>query len=111
MKWSHDTVYQSLVSRGGRVGKNVKSKLNPYVTLYPQDKNCAILYSPESKLYRLRPFHANPDREEWDPKLLRRLKKSVVSAGRSRNLPDGQNFDFYRVMDWDQFAEAVGLEG
>jgi hypothetical protein len=110
MEWDHESAYVALKARhGNRVGKLKQSTINPYVTLYPQKDNCAILYSPDAK-YRRRPVHMNPDRREWNPDVLRKLKRAIKFIRKSTNLQDGQNFDFYEVVDWGEFASALNLK-
>jgi hypothetical protein len=105
MSWTHPTVYQALVERGGRVKS---SSLNRYVTLYDQKNNCAILYAPNSNDFAKKPFHTNDSRPDWRKEVFDRLKGAVEKVSEDRH-KGKQNFVQYAVLDWTQFAEAVGI--
>ena len=107
MGWTHETVYQAVVDRSGRMKPSANDR---YVTLYPQDTNCAILYAPDSSAASA-PLHTNGSRLDWRQEVFDRLVGAVEwvrrdNTGRGRT---PQNFDHYRVVKWDEFAAAVGL--
>ena len=108
MSWSHEAVYQALVERGERIKR---SPINPYVVLYPQEKNCAILYSPNATQTRNAPLHLNEARDSWRTDVFERISPALEFVRRDNKGPgkDSQNFSLYRVIDWDLFAEGVGL--
>jgi len=109
MAWTHETVYQALIDRGERVKKSPNDQ---YVTLYRQETNCALLYAPNSSA-QATPLHINKSRSEWRPELLEQFGSAVewVRADNKGPGKDAQNFDHYRVVDWDQFAKALRLGG
>jgi hypothetical protein len=107
MAWTHETVYQALIDRGERVKPSAADR---YVTLYSQDTNCAILYAPDSSAAN-EPLHTNAARADWSQEVFDRLKRAVEWARRENKGPgkDAQNFDHFRVVNWDDFASAIGL--
>ena len=102
-QWSHAKVYHALVDRGERV-KPVPNE--QYVTLYPQELNCALLYAPTTQHYGYRPLHLNHDRPSWRADVYERIQPAI-EGGR----PDSQGFVRYRVLDWDLLAIGLGLVG
>lgn len=107
MNWTHETVYQALIDRGGHLKESPRDR---YVTLYRQDTNCAILYAPDSSAASA-PLHTNSSRPEWRQDVFDELVGAVEWVSRDNKGPgkEAQNFDHYRVVNWDEFAAAVEL--
>ena len=107
MAWTHETIYQALIDRGERVKPSANDR---YVTLYPQDTNCAILYAPDSSAANA-PLHTNASRPDWRQEVFDRLVGAVEWVRRDNKGPgkNEQNFDHYRVVNWNDFATAIGL--
>ena len=106
--WSHEKVYQALVNRGERV-KSIPNE--PYVTIYSQEYNCAVLYSPATLRYRSAPLHLNENRPGWRADVNERIQPALEKVRKENKGPgkEGQNFTFYRVLDWGVLAAALGL--
>jgi len=101
--WNHARVYEALVNRGER--QNFRADpTEPYVTLYPQDPNCAVLYAPTTKRYSSGPLHLNQTRPSWQPDVYAQIRPAVREVR-----TDNQDFTWYRVLDWKHLAAALGL--
>jgi hypothetical protein len=102
--WNHETVYQALVARGERVKESPSER---YVALYPQEPLCAILYAPDS--FSSAPLQTNKSRPDWNPELFHRMSAGLEWTSRDNKGPgkEAQNFDHYRVLDWDHVAAAL----
>jgi hypothetical protein len=90
----------------------VKSIPNePYVTIYQQDQNCAVLYSPTTKRYRSGPLHLNQNRPGWRVDVYERIQPAIERVRTENKGPgkESQNFTFYRVLDWVLLAAGLGL--
>jgi len=108
--WNHEKVFLALVKRGEK-HKELWMK-NIYVQLYPQRPNCAVLYGPKVGPARRGPLHLNPRASSWQEETFQHVKPFIEyvqsnhkGPGRERN-----NFDWYRVINWDGFAESIGLK-
>lgn len=101
--WSHEKVHQALVDRGEPLGGGVKE---PYVMLYPQEPNCALLYAPTTQRYRSRPLHLKHDRSSWRADVFSRIQPAL-DEGRL----ESQGWMQYRVLDWNLLAARLGLAG
>jgi hypothetical protein len=77
-----------------------QSENDRYVTLYPQETNCAILYAPDSSAASA-PLHSNPSRPDWQQDVFDRLAGAVEWMCRDNKGPgkDVQNFNHYRVVN------------
>lgn len=102
-EWNHARVYQALVDRGEPSRFAVKE---PYVMLYLQEPNCAVLYAPTTQKYRYRPLHLNHDRSSWRADVFERIRPAI-----DEGIGDSQGFLRYRVLDWDLLATRLGLVG
>lgn len=109
MRWNYEKVYAALVARGERVKESPR---NRYVVLYPQDKNCAVLYAPESDYAKKGPLHLNPNRDAWRCNVFKRLEPAIQYVGKDNKGPgkESQNFRHYRIIDWSGFAKALDLK-
>lgn len=113
--WSHESVFYALI-RNGMPHKDAWRK-NIYVQLFPHRPNCAILYHPEwdNKDKDRSPLHINKRAKSWpkDGWLLGSLLNSgAVALGNvDRKGPgrEAQNFEHYRINDWDSFASILHL--
>src|SRR4051794_24568871 len=107
MPWARDTVYDALVDREG---EHILKK-ERYVVLYPQQPFCAVLYASGSR-YDAAPLALNPGRDSFRADVFDRLSPLIEYVRRDNKGPrrKSQNFDHYRVVDWDKFATALGLE-
>jgi hypothetical protein len=119
MGHTHDSVYRALLARKERE-KDLRYK-DIYVTLYqpqPLGKNCAILYRPDAA-YGSAPVHlhggsAAPDgrrspRDSWQPAVFAKLKSVLEFIREDKPNHPTQAFRQYEVLDWDKFAESLGL--
>ncbi len=120
MDWDYLTVYQALVARNER---QKGSETDQYVTLYqpqPLGKNCALLYKPGSARYSEAPVHLHswsipprengPPRDYWQDDVFLKIKPTIEFVGQDKPHKPFQSFSHYRVLDWNRFAEALGLE-
>src|SRR5262245_25956670 len=85
MGWTHEAVYQALVERGERVKQSAN---NPYVTLYHQETNCAILYASDSSAVGA-PLHTNAARADWRADVFDRLEGAGAVAWREQEQLSG----------------------
>jgi hypothetical protein len=108
MTWNHETVYRSLVERGLREHVVTSER---YVELYPQEISAAILYGPGGKRAMKAPLHVNKARESFRVDVFRALAPSIEFVGRDNKGPkkELQNWDSFRVVDWNGFASALNL--
>ncbi|MDX2176279.1 MAG: hypothetical protein SF028_07385 [Candidatus Sumerlaeia bacterium] len=108
--WTHRSVYEALVARGEK--QKDPTKKDRYVQLYPQDKNCAILYAPGTQ-YQRAPIHLNKSREGWREDVWHSIRPALTpSPAKVDNKGPGkesQNFSHYPVLDWGLLAKALGL--
>ena len=107
--WTHHKVFRALVESGMR--RKDPWRKDPYVVLYDQKPNCAVLYAPNAR-YGEAPLHVNPQRDSWDSKVWDRIRP-FVEYKRSDNKGPGkekQNHDHYRVANWAGFANALRLK-
>lgn len=102
--WNHTSVFKELAERGNRT-KN--TSLNPpyYVVLYPQTLNAALLYD-ESVSVPIHIHKSRVDGEVWS-----KIKSSLEYVRSDNKGPamEAQNFEHYRVKDWNGFAKGLGL--
>ncbi len=89
-----------------------KSVDSPMTWLYPQQPDCAVLYSPHSKSFRQHPLHLNPGAESWRPAVYKAILPAIELVRLESRGPDAQDrrFQCWMVKDWGRFAEALGLE-
>jgi hypothetical protein len=102
--WSHSRLFSALVDRGYRTKDRLL--LPPYyVAIYPQTINAAILYDETVK----DPLHINHSRV--NEAFWQQIRPHVthVRSDNKGHGREGQNFDHYRVDDWDGLAKALGL--
>lgn len=106
--WTHKRVYDALVAKGYRKGK---STIAPYVVLYPQEKNAALLYAPEADGSGQIPVHLNANRSTWRDDVYEKIEPSLRFHSKDNKGPgkESQNFSRYTVIDWNRFAESLGL--
>lgn len=106
--WSHDTVYRALVNQG--CAERVLQR-ERYVQLYPQKPNCAVLYALGGR-YDTAPLGLNEARESFRSDVFERISRAIEFVRRWSKGPgkESQIFSGYRIVDWDKFAEALGLE-
>lgn len=108
--WNHEKVFLALVARGERHKDLWKKDI--YVELYPQRPACAVLYEPRVQVYSPGPVHLNPRQlTSWRPNVFERMRRALAYVRTDNKGPgkERNNFDWYRVTDWDAFAEALGL--
>jgi hypothetical protein len=108
--WNHERVFLALEKRGEKIKDS--SKKDIYVQLYKQDTNSALLYRQDSR-YEGRPLHLNRHRSaSWNENLFRKIEPYIDWVSRDNKGPgkEKQNWDHYRVRDWDGFAAALGLD-
>jgi hypothetical protein len=113
--WSHESVFYALI-RDGNPHKDPWRK-NIYVQMFPHRPNCAVLYHPEwdNKDKDRSPLHINQrasswPRDGWCMKQL--LEGGVIELGYvDRKGPgrESQNFEHYRITNWDAFAAILAL--
>ena len=114
MAWDHDSVYGAL-KRKFREGKlkPVESYIDPFVVLYEQEHNCALIYRSDchTSAYRLRPLRMNPTHRGWRQEILDRLLAASGPAIDMRQEGTGQHtgWIYFRVIDWGALADAIGL--
>ena len=101
--WTHEKVFYALVKRGER-HKSLWLK-NTYVTLYAQEKNCAVLYR-HGASYGQGPLHLRPDSTFWKSAVFEWIAPFIEFKVREKK-PAG--FDEYIVRDWDGLADALDL--
>lgn len=108
MTWTHETVYRALVERGEHEQILERER---YVQLYPQKPNCAVLYAPDGPRSGTAPLHLNEARESFRADVHDRIRPTIEIVSHDNKGPgsEAQNFDHYRVLDWNSFAEALGL--
>ena len=108
--WSHEKVFLALVVKKNQKHKELWKK-NIYVQLYPQVSNCAVLYGPRVRNQGSGPLHLNDQRGAWDHSFFEKIRQCTAKVGRDNKGPgkERQEFDWYRVDDWDEFAQALGL--
>lgn len=109
--WDHEKVFLALVERGERHKDLWKKDI--YVQLYPQQPACAVLYGPRVQRYSPGPVHLNPRRaNSWRMDVFERIAPALQFVQRDNKGPGNanQNWDWYRVVDWDAFAEGLGLK-
>jgi hypothetical protein len=108
MSWNHATVYRALVANGQH---EQVLRSERYVHLYEQQPNCAVLYAPGGARSGAGPLHLNEARESFRADVFERISPAIEFVRRDNKGPDkdSQNFDWYQVVDWDRFAEALGL--
>lgn len=107
--WNHERVFLALCARGEKTKDPARP--NQYVQLYPQELNCAVLYGPDADCSGTGPLHLNPQRESWNEQLFKRIEPFIDYARSDNKGPDreDQNFNWYRVKDWNRFAASLGL--
>jgi hypothetical protein len=107
--WNHEKAFLALVKRGER-HKDLWKK-NPYVQLYPQTPNCAVLYGPKVRAVKRGPLHLNPRARSWDQSQYLSLEPFVKYSFSDNKGPgrESTNFDWYSILDWDGFARSLGL--
>lgn len=114
--WSHESVFYALI-RSGMPHKDPWRK-NIYVKLFEHRPNCAVLYHPEwdNKEKDRSPLHLNPRAASWPADgwhLERLIKENVMVLGnfdRKGWDRQSQSFEHYRILDWDRFADIIGLK-
>lgn len=108
MTWSHDTVYRALVDQGEHEQVLQRER---YVQIYEQQPNCAVLYAPGGARSATAPLHMNETRGSFRREVFERISPAIELVRRdNKGLgKESQNFDWYRVGDWDRFAKALGL--
>jgi hypothetical protein len=108
MPWNHENVYRALVNQGcaERVLQSER-----YVQLYPQKPNCAVLYAPGGQ-YDAAPLGLNEARDSFRSDVFDRISPAIELVRRWSKGPgkESQIFSGYQIVDWDRFAEALGLE-
>ena len=109
MPWTHETVYRALVDRDPKREHRLQSER--YAELYQQQPNSAVLYAPGGKRTKSAPLHINETRNGFRPDVLEGISPAIEFVRRdNKGLgKDSQNFDWYRVVDWDRLAKALGL--
>jgi hypothetical protein len=111
--WSHDSVFYALI-RDGNEHKRPWLK-NIYVKLFEHKPNCAVLYHSEAVTKDGAPLHINPRAKSWPDNgwLLDRLigDGAIEYFTTDRKGPGREtgNFDHYRILDWDKFAQILDL--
>ena len=100
-------MFLALVKRGEK-HKDLWMK-NPYVQLYEQRPNCAVLYGPRVAVTKHAPLHLNPRRSSWNEAVFQYMKASLAYVSTDNKGPgkERQNFDSYCIKDWDNFADAL----
>lgn len=112
--WTQEKVFHALVKRGLRHKDLWKN--NIYVALYPQVRNCAILYHPDcAKAVNAAPLHFNNTQVGWDSKFFDRLEPHLKYQWRDTKKTA---FDWYAAkgdtsveqqVSWDRIAEVLEL--
>lgn len=112
MSWSHQSVYDALVN-DPRFSNTNQRYVNPYVCISsPQQAgkgHSMILYSPSCKAdeAKNRPYHYDDKRKSFDWGLHMKIKPFIDVKRHETN--QGKNWFLCEVLDWNQFAQVLGL--
>lgn len=112
--WSHDSAYYALV-RDGRECKKPWLK-RTYVKLFDHKPNCAVLYCPAANIKSGAFLHINPRATSWPTNswlLDRLIGAGAIKYVTTDNKGPGKersNFDHYRILNWDTFAQVLDLK-
>lgn len=105
--WNQFKAFLALAVRRKQKHKDLWKK-NPYVQLYPQSVNAALLYHVSVKSASRAPIHINKNSAGWREDYWAKIEHCVTYVDRDRGKPTV--FDHYRVDDWDEFAKVLNLD-
>jgi hypothetical protein len=107
--WDHLKVFLALVKREEK-HKDLWKK-NPYVQLYPQTPNCAVLYGPTVASTTQGPLHLNDKVSSWNDQAFQQMQPFIKYVFSDNKGPgrERSNFDWYSIKDWNGFAASLGL--
>ncbi len=112
--WSHRSVYAALV-KDPRFSNTSQEYVNSYVCITSDQQagkgHSMILYSPSCKDSgaKNRPYQYDNNRISFTPSLQKKLGPVIGSKRHETN--QGKNWFMFEVLDWDQFAHLLGLDG
>jgi hypothetical protein len=108
--WSHHKLFLALCQTQKTKEPWMK---DTYVYLYEGTPSSAVLYSYQSARYADAPVCLNPQRSTWNEGLFRKIWPYIRWVKKDNKGPGkaAQNWDHYRVTDWNGFAAALGLDG
>ena len=110
MSWSHQSVYDALMNDPW-FSHTDQSYVNPYVCITRNQQagkmHSMILYSSLCKVANI-PYHYDNRRESFDWGLHKQLEPIIEVKSHATN--QGKNWFLCEVLDWNRFAEIVGLK-
>jgi hypothetical protein len=104
--WNQFKAFLALAVRQKQKHKDLWKK-NPYVQLYPQAVNAALLYHVSVKSASRAPIHINRKSKGWREDYWKKIEHCVTYV--HRDIGKQTVFDHYRVDDWDEFASALEI--
>src|SRR5688500_10784079 len=95
-RWDHASVFLRLIDL--KLRNTNGTHRNPYVVLYEQKPNNAILYSPDSREFHNSPLHLHPGRKSWQAEVYHRVLPAIGSVRLESK--SHEPFLLCQIKDW-----------